>query len=168
MSNRSAREVETQELCRLGCGKQAKFQNRKGLQCSPYPQQCEALKALYSESARLMHAEGRGRDLTSEERQLGLQKAHQAVRDNALQHRKEGFVNETLTLTQWRRYTQRDDSSLYHCSECGVGDLYNGKPLTLQLDHRDGNPANNVQQNFRWLCPNCHTQTPTWGKKSRL
>ena len=53
------------------------------------------------------------------------------------------------------------------CSECGQLPFFNNKPLTLQLDHIDGNGRNNVESNLRLLCPNCHTQTPTWGRKKR-
>ena len=37
--------------------------------------------------------------------------------------------------------------------------------ITLQLDHIDGDPANNMIENLRILCPNCHTQTETFGSK---
>lgn len=51
------------------------------------------------------------------------------------------------------------------CVECGTGAVWNGKPLTLHMDHIDGNSDNNKWQNCRLLCPNCHTQTPTFGAK---
>lgn len=51
------------------------------------------------------------------------------------------------------------------CSECGLGPVWNEKPLTLQLDHIDGNSDNNYPSNLRLLCPNCHTQTDTHGAK---
>jgi len=54
--------------------------------------------------------------------------------------------------------------SEYRCVECGNEGLHKGKSLTLQLDHVDGNDSNNFETNLRWLCPNCHTQTPTYGK----
>lgn len=53
------------------------------------------------------------------------------------------------------------------CEKCGQGPSWNGAPLTLQLDHIDGNPTNNRLENLRVLCPNCHTQTPTYGSKKR-
>lgn len=51
------------------------------------------------------------------------------------------------------------------CEECGQSNLWKGKPLTLQVDHVDGNSDNNDIGNLRILCPNCHTQTSTFGPK---
>lgn len=52
------------------------------------------------------------------------------------------------------------------CVWCGIGSEYNGKPLTLQLDHINGNHFDNRLENSRILCPSCHTQTKTWGMKN--
>ena len=51
------------------------------------------------------------------------------------------------------------------CQECGLTNSWNGKPLTLHLDHIDGNSDNNYPVNLRLLCPNCHSQTDTHGSK---
>lgn len=54
------------------------------------------------------------------------------------------------------------------CEVCGLPPIWNGKPLVIQLDHVDGDETNNTLGNLRLACPNCHTQTPTWGRKNRL
>lgn len=52
------------------------------------------------------------------------------------------------------------------CEECGQGNMWKGKPLTLHLDHIDGDHNNNLLENLRILCPHCHQQTPTFGGKN--
>ena len=53
------------------------------------------------------------------------------------------------------------------CVVCGATDTWMGLPLTLQMDHINGDCHDNRIENLRILCPNCHTQTPTWGMKAR-
>ncbi len=50
----------------------------------------------------------------------------------------------------------------YVC-ECGQGADWNGKPLTLSIDHRNGDHTDDRLVNLRFLCPNCHSQTETFG-----
>lgn len=57
----------------------------------------------------------------------------------------------------------------YICSECGNGDTWNDKPLTLQLDHINGVYNDHRIENLRFLCPNCHSQTSTFsGRSSKI
>lgn len=53
------------------------------------------------------------------------------------------------------------------CSECGIKQSWNNKPLSLQCDHIDGDVTNNILSNARLLCPNCHSQTHTYGSKNK-
>lgn len=55
----------------------------------------------------------------------------------------------------------------YICNQCGLGNTWNKKCITLQIDHIDGNHNNNKLENFRWLCPNCHSQTETYCGKAK-
>jgi 5-methylcytosine-specific restriction endonuclease McrA len=52
------------------------------------------------------------------------------------------------------------------CAECGIGDVWNGKPLALHLDHINGVNNDNRIENLRLLCPNCHSQTETYAGKN--
>lgn len=49
------------------------------------------------------------------------------------------------------------------CSECENGPLWRGRRLVLQVDHKDGNWLDDRIENLRFLCPNCHSQTDTFG-----
>lgn len=44
------------------------------------------------------------------------------------------------------------------CECCGCTNVWNGKPLTLELHHIDGDHMNNTFENLQVICPNCHSQ----------
>jgi predicted amidophosphoribosyltransferase len=44
---------------------------------------------------------------------------------------------------------------------------WRGKPISLHLDHINGDPSDNRIENLRILCPNCHSQTPTYSGKNK-
>jgi hypothetical protein len=48
------------------------------------------------------------------------------------------------------------------CAICGIPAVWCEKPLTLIVDHEDGNAGNNLPDNVRLICPNCSSQTPTF------
>ena len=49
------------------------------------------------------------------------------------------------------------------CEICQIVE-WCGKTLNFHLDHIDGDNTNNELTNLRILCPNCHSQTDTYGK----
>lgn len=74
--------------------------------------------------------------------------------------------NSTVSRDRLKRRLLEEGILENLCDECGLGDEWNGKPLTLQLDHINGVYNDNRLENLRIICPNCHTQTETFaGKK---
>ncbi|MBL0747104.1 HNH endonuclease signature motif containing protein [Nocardioides baculatus] len=55
----------------------------------------------------------------------------------------------------------------YACAFCGCDGTWQGLALTLEVDHMDGDYLNNLISNLRFLCPNCHRQTPNPAGRSR-
>ncbi|MFE9252973.1 HNH endonuclease [Streptomyces sp. NPDC007088] len=53
----------------------------------------------------------------------------------------------------------------YVCERCGNPGVWEGETLTLHIDHVSGDWLDNRAENLRYLCPNCHALTETWGNR---
>lgn len=61
-----------------------------------------------------------------------------------------------------RRKIIADKILNYCCNSCGNEGTWNGKKLILEVEHINGINDDNRKQNLSFLCPNCHSQTPTY------
>ena len=55
----------------------------------------------------------------------------------------------------------------HQCEEC-KNTQWLTKPITLELEHIDGDNTNNLSVNLKLLCPNCHSYTSTWRRRKKL
>lgn len=76
---------------------------------------------------------------------------------------------EHSTYTNIQRLKQRIlNAGLFEdrCAECGLSTEWNGKEIHMHLDHINGVSDDHRIENIRFLCPNCHSQTETYGGKN--
>lgn len=77
------------------------------------------------------------------------------------------FVKDgTLQSCNLRRKILKHNLKPYLCEKCNL-DSWLGQPISLHLDHINGNNTDNRLENLRFLCPNCHSQTDTYCGKSK-
>ena len=82
--------------------------------------------------------------------------------------RKEDILKENCKhqRTVLRRYIIKNNLIPYKCAICGCTE-WQGKTLSLELDHINGINNDNRLENLRFLCPNCHSQTSTYGSRNQ-
>ena len=137
---RIAIPIETTKLCHYGCGNIARFENgSKNLMCSERHNSCPANKIKNG---------------------LGIKRNNKETNRNHKEQYKNLPLDKKNSMA-WNRGKGLLSSLEYKC-ECGITDTWQGKKITLELDHINGINSDNRIENLRYLCPNCHSQTPTF------
>jgi len=70
------------------------------------------------------------------------------------------------TRASVRKSILRKELIPYKCGICGIQE-WNGKKLSLHLDHINGINNDHRLENLRFLCPNCHSQTHTYTGRNK-
>lgn len=96
-------------------------------------------------------------------------KGKSAIKTTKLNNiKKEDILKENCKhqRTVLRRYIIKNNLIPYKCAICGCTE-WQGKTLSLELDHINGINNDNRLENLRFLCPNCHSQTSTYGSRNQ-
>jgi hypothetical protein len=69
--------------------------------------------------------------------------------------------NSPVSPNTLKKYLIKHNLIPYECV-CGLSNEWENLPLVLQIEHTNGIHNDNRLENLKWLCPNCHSQTPTF------
>ena len=148
-------------LCSYGCGSEGKFvlKNKK-VCCSSISNKCEAIRKKNSEGLKKSYKTGK--------KQIYFTNEH---RQQTIKERKAAVIEDLNTVGAYRsncylnKIIKEFNLLEYKCNMCDI-ESWNDKPITLELDHSDGDSTNCKLTNLRYLCPNCHSQTDTYKGKN--
>jgi 5-methylcytosine-specific restriction endonuclease McrA len=142
--------------CEFGCGKNAEHQLKNGKWiCAKYSTQCEVNKQKNSAGLKTAISTGH--------------RNYKAVYENLPAEIKQrmNWNKGKFTGTQFEYGGTGNHKGVlinergHACEQC-LNATWLDAPITLELDHVDGDRKNNIRENLRLLCPNCHAMTPTW------
>lgn len=99
---------------------------------------------------------------------LNLSTEHFSIRKSIKRNSENIFIeNSTADQSTLRRWYKKGQYTEYKCSICGLEPFWNGKELTLILDHINGIRNDDRLENLHWVCPNCNYQLDTTNGKNQ-
>jgi Zn finger protein HypA/HybF involved in hydrogenase expression len=150
------------QICDYGCGQEGKYilKNNKAC-CSAHYNTCTATRKRNSDGLKIAYANGKKKNtFTDAHIQTSVINKQNTVTEDIINggsvYRSNHYLKKIIkerNLLEWS------------CSECKI-EKWNNKEIILELDHINGDAANNNLENLRLLCPNCHSQTGTFRGRS--
>jgi hypothetical protein len=146
--------------CDYGCGNKANYKMTSGKWCcKPHYNSCPASKKKNSDAIKLAIKENRVSPYSER------YKNYPDESKKRMNWNKGKFTNTVFEYAGGGNHRGALIKERGHKCEMCNNTKWNGRPITLELEHIDGNKLNNVIDNLKLLCPNCHSQTPTWRRR---
>lgn len=142
-------------LCEYGCGQEAKYKlkNEKNC-CSAYSNSCPEIKRKNSEGLSNAHKCGLLKPYFGENGPSNKGKRRYCIEDICI-------LNSPVGNGHIKQRLMEEKTFVHRCEICNNTEWLN-KPITLEMDHINGNNRDNRKENLRFICPNCHSMTHTW------
>ena len=147
------------KLCEYGCGQIAQHVLKNGrLCCEKSWNKCPEIRKRNSDGLKKAYKEGRKKSRILEFRpDVNWNKGQTILRYD------EVFVKDCYRKTDvLKKIILRDNLKKYKCEKCENKGVWMNEEVVLELDHINGDNKDNRLENLRFLCPNCHSQTPTF------
>ena len=142
--------------CEHGCGNDALFETKGGKKiCCKSSSSCPAVRAKNSKGVQTAYNSGIKKPAKEVYADLSAEKKAAMMWNKG--NRNADFSYGAKGQHKNALISERG----YKCECCGLSEWL-GKPITLELEHVDADRKNNTRDNLKLLCPNCHSQTPTW------
>lgn len=159
--------------CDYGCGNKARYQLGNGKWCcEEHYSKCPVLRNKNSKGLKKAYKEGRKKPHHKDHPKWGKawNKGKTFFTDNRISSNIDKdliFIkNSKANPFYLRKYVLMANLFEYKCKGCGIN-KWQGKELVLELDHINGCRTDNRPENLRWLCPNCHSQTPNFRGRNK-
>lgn len=124
-----------------------------------------SIKEVIDKLGYATHSGSNNQTVKNRLEKLNIDYSHFTTATNRTERTVENIFIENSTASQatLRRWYLKGNYTPYICSICGQEPVWQGKELTLILDHINGSNHDNKLENLRWVCPNCNQQLETTG-----
>lgn len=155
--------IKNNRLCK--CGNTLDYRARKCQQCRIFSLSKEELQIIVQDSQHLSEVATKAKCsrsvITNKIKKWNIDISHFILGRNRNIPDNQLFVNGIHRRSTVKKRLIEKQLVEYKCKICGLLPEWNNIPLVLELDHINGNYADNRIENLRLLCPNCHSQQPT-------
>lgn len=131
--------------------------------------QSTSMKEVIDKLGYATHSGSNNQTVKSRLKKYNIDTSHFTNNINIIKRTEENIFikNSTASQATLRRWYFQGKYSPYKCSICGQEPIWQGKDLTLILDHINGKNHDDRLENLRWVCPNCNQQLDTTGYKNK-
>jgi hypothetical protein len=160
-------------FCDFNCGNIYKYILKNGKKCCQKSfNKCPCVKERNKLGLKKAYDEGRRTPLTHEgyKDRMAWSRGKDILSDNRVgrKYKPSDIFCENSHYSKYslKKLIINNNLIEYKCQGVGclISNEWLSKKIVLELDHINGKNNDNRLENLRYLCPNCHSQTPTFRK----